>query len=70
MPKGNPEGYLEKPKEVEKKLKRASIPPKAQATLDLEKKLEERRKKVKAAQRAFKNGTIDRDTYLKQIDGN
>lgn len=58
MPKGNPEGYLKKPKEVEKKLKKASVPPKAKTTLDLEKKLEERRKKAK------------KDGYLSKIDGN
>lgn len=48
MPKGNPEGYLKTPKDVEK----PSIKPrpigKARATVELERRLAERRKKAKA----------------------
>ena len=70
MPKGNPEGYLKKPKSPPKKVKTKPLPLKAKATTDLEAKLADRRKKIKSAKRAFENGTIDRDTYLKHIEGN
>ena len=44
MPKGNPEGYLKKPKKVEKKIKPKPMRPKAKTTTELEKKLKERKK--------------------------
>lgn len=60
---------LKKPKPVDKKVKSRGLPPKAKATTKLENKLKAR-KKAQAAQRAYKSGRIDRDTYLKHIEGN
>lgn len=49
---------LKKPKEVKKEIKAKPLPLKAKTTTDLEKKLKERRKKVK------------KNSYLNSIGGN
>lgn len=63
MPKGNPEGYLKKPKglkkpkAVPKKIKKRKVLPEADAVRELKARLKKRRQEAK-------------DGYLDSIEGN